>query len=298
MNSREAFNYYHIFQNFTEEEKEAYKPRLKRITETFGYRVDERTGMSAALRMYIISKSDRPMEELIDLSDMPHDELKRYMEWAAECYNQWLPGDINISFDPEYPGYLYDMFQGVDYEINLSKPKGERIENVMFHGEPLADDQILTLAVNNYRYSSGIKAKNLAEGKREWESSNSIRDMIVAYFDENSPVAPTVDGNWKITGVDLGKDDPRRAVLVAYINEGLLPTPYDKSYNLADFAALVAEAEANRAAGTTHDAPESQFPRPQLQLLPVGPCDRDGGLCRALFLLRRPFAVKPCSGCR
>lgn len=184
-------------------------------------------------------------------------ELKGYMEWAAECYNQWVPGDINISFDPEYPGYLYDMFQGVDYEINLSKPKGERIENVMFHGEPLSDDQILTLAVNNYRYSSGIKAKNLAEGKREWESSNSIRDMIVAYFSENSPVEPKVNNNWKITGVDLSKDDPRRAEIIGYINEGLLPTPYAKSYNLADYDALVAEAEANRAAGTEFESDQS-----------------------------------------
>lgn len=182
--------------------------------------------------------------------DVTGAELKGYMEWAAECYNQWVPGDINISFDPEYPGYLYDMFAGVDYEINLSKPKGERIENVMFHGEPLQDDQILKLAVNNYRYSSGIKAQNLAAGKRDWESSNSIRDMIVAYFGENSPVEPKVDNNWKITGVDLSKDDPRRAEIIGYINEGLLETPYDKSYNLADYDALVAQAEANRAAQT------------------------------------------------
>ncbi len=182
--------------------------------------------------------------------DVTGAELKAYMEWAAECYNQWVPGDINISFDPEYPGYLYDMFQGVDYEINLSKPKGERIENVMFHGEPLQDDQILKLAVNNYRYSSGLKAQGLAAGKRDWESSNSIRDMIVAYFGENSPVEPKVDNNWKITGVDLSRDDPRRAEIIGYINEGLLPTPYDRSYNLADYEALAAEAEANRAAGT------------------------------------------------
>ena len=61
-------------------------------------------------------------------------ELKAYMEWSAECYNQWQEGDINISFDPEYPDYLYDMFAGVDYEIDLSQPKGQRIQNVMFHG--------------------------------------------------------------------------------------------------------------------------------------------------------------------
>ena len=189
--------------------------------------------------------------------DVTGRELKDYMEWAAECYNQWVPGDINISFDPEYPGYLYDMFAGVDYEINLSKPKGERIENVMFRGEPLKDDQVLKLAVNNYRYSSCLKTKDLVEGKRDWESSNSIRDMIVDYFDENSPVAPSVDNNWHITGVDLSMDDPRRAEIIGYINEGLLPTPYDKSYNLADYEALVAEAEANCAAGEAVEEHES-----------------------------------------
>lgn len=175
-------------------------------------------------------------------------ELKAYMEWSAECYNQWKEGDINISFDPEYPDYLYDMFAGVDYEIDLSQPKGERIKNVMFQGEPLADDQVLTLAVNNYRYSSALKAQGIVSGTKEWESSNSIRDMIVAYFAEHSPVAPTVDNNWKIVGVDLSEDDPRRAELIGYINDGLLDPPYAASYNLADYDALVAQAQANAAA--------------------------------------------------
>ena len=176
-------------------------------------------------------------------------ELKKYMEWSAECYNQWKEGDINVSFNPEYPGYLYDMFSGVDYEINLSKPKGERIENVMFHGEPLQDDQVLTVAVNNYRYSSALKAQGLVEGTREWESSNSIRDMIVDYFAVHSPVEPEVDNNWKITGIDLNEDDPRRAELIGYINEGLLPVPYEASYNLADYDSLVEEAKAAEQAG-------------------------------------------------
>ena len=173
-------------------------------------------------------------------------ELKAYMEWSAECYNQWKPGDINISFDPEYPDYLYDMFEGVDYEIDLSQPKGERIKNVTFKGEPLADDATLTLAVNNYRYSSALKAQGLVAGKKEWESSSSIRDMIVEYFAENSPAAPFVTGNWKIVGVDLAEDDPRRSELVSLINEGYLDPPYAASYNLADYDALVAQAEANR----------------------------------------------------
>lgn len=167
-------------------------------------------------------------------------ELKAYMEWSAECYNQWQEGDINISFDPEYPGYLYDMFQGVDYEIDLSQPKGQRIKNVMFKGAPLADDQVLTLAVNNYRYSSALKSQGLVSGTKEWESSSSIRDMIVAYFAANSPVEPFTDNNWKITGVDLHEDDPRAQELIRLVNEGKLEKPYSKSLNLADYDKLVA----------------------------------------------------------
>ena len=170
-------------------------------------------------------------------------ELKAYMEWSAECYNQWVPGDINISFDPEYPDYLYDMFAGVDYELDLSQPKGSRVKNVMFKGEPLQDDQKLTLAVNNYRYSSGLKAYKLVTSSKEWESSGSIRDYLVAYFAEHSPVEPTVDNNWRIVGVDLCEDDPRRAELVALINEGKLDPPYAKSYNLADYDELIAKSQ-------------------------------------------------------
>ena len=186
-------------------------------------------------------------------------ELKAYMEWSAECYNQWVPGDINISFDPEYPGYLYDMFAGVDYEINLSKPKGERIENVMFKGEPLTDDQTLTLAVNNYRYSSALKAGGLIEGKKEWESSNSIRDMIVAYFAEHSPVAPEVDNNWKITGVDLQLDNPARAAYIEKINAGELATPYAKSINLNEANNVVVGGSIYSAAVGTDEAGTSYY---------------------------------------
>ncbi len=168
-------------------------------------------------------------------------ELKRYMEWSAAAYNRWKPGDINISFNPDHPGYMQDYFAGVDYDINLSRPEGERIENVMFKGKPLGDDQILKLAVNNYRYASVIKPLKFAKGYCDWESAELIRDMIADYISDNSPVTPTVDNNWRITGVDLSEDDPRRAKIIEYINEGSLPAPYNESCNLSSSSSLVGE---------------------------------------------------------
>ena len=163
-------------------------------------------------------------------------ELKAYMEWSAACYNQWKDGDLSISFNPEKPGYLYDMFAGVNYEIDLSQPEGSRIKNVTFKGQPLKDDQILTLAVNNYRYSSALKQYKLVSATKEWESPNSIRDMLVQYIKKNGTIKPTVDNNWKITGVDLQTSNPDRATLISLVNRGLLAVPYNTSLNVSDVA--------------------------------------------------------------
>ncbi|MDT4761616.1 bifunctional metallophosphatase/5'-nucleotidase [Sphaerochaeta sp. PS] len=159
-------------------------------------------------------------------------ELKAYMEWSAACYNQWKSGDISISFNPEKPGYLYDMFAGVDYQIDLSKPVGKRIVNVMFKGKPLSDTQTLTLAVNNYRYSSALKAQKLVKATKQWESPNSIRDMLVEHIKKEGTIKPMVDNNWKIVGVDL--TSPYRDAVIKMVNEGKLEPPYAKSLNIND----------------------------------------------------------------
>jgi 2',3'-cyclic-nucleotide 2'-phosphodiesterase (5'-nucleotidase family) len=169
-------------------------------------------------------------------------QLKAYMEWSAACYNQWKPGDVSISFNKDKPGYLYDMFAGVNYEIDLSQPAGSRIKNVTFKGKPLTDDQTLTLAVNDYRFSSGLKKAGIvpADTQKLWESSESIRDMLVRYLKQNSPIKPVVDNNWKIVGVDLQTSNPDRAKLVALVNRGLIAVPYNTSLNLNDAAAQLA----------------------------------------------------------
>ena len=94
-----------------------------------------------------------------------------------------------------------------------SKPAGQRIENVTFQGQPLTDDMTLTLCVNDYSYT-GMKKEGIISGEKEWESSASVRDMLVAYLAEHDPLEPTVDNNWKITGVDLQKDNPERAAYI------------------------------------------------------------------------------------
>lgn len=170
-------------------------------------------------------------------------ELKDYMEWSARYYNTFKPGDINISFNPDIRGYNYDMFQGVEYKIDISKPEGQRIVDLKFKGEPVKDTDIFKLAINNYRYG-GLKNMGILSREPYFESDpKSLRSYIADYIREKGEISPEVDNNWKIIGAEFG--DPYnkytiselklREYIIEEINKGniVIPASEDgRSYNI------------------------------------------------------------------
>lgn len=151
-------------------------------------------------------------------------ELKDYMEWSASYYNTYKTGDVTISFNPEIRGYNYDMFAGVDYKIDISKPVGERIVDVTFKGEPLRDDQVLKLAVNNYRFGSTLQSKDMIKNKEYFNSDpKPIRSFIAEYIKEKGTIEPKADNNWEIIGTDL--NHPLRDYIIEQVKEGNIEIP-------------------------------------------------------------------------
>jgi len=161
--------------------------------------------------------------------------LKKYMEWSASYYNSYKDGDITISFNPDIRGYNYDMFSGMTYEVNLSKPAGERIENIMIQGLPLVEDKVYRLSVNNYRFGTllGLDCVTMEDryydSYEEMQDAGRIRAMIIQYVqDEKSgKLAPTVDNNWKITGVDLDSSLKEMVFDKVRMGELMIPTSED-----------------------------------------------------------------------
>ncbi len=83
-------------------------------------------------------------------------QLKKYMEWSAGYYNTYKAGDLTISFDEKIRSYNYDMFAGVTYKVDISKPAGSRIVDLKRGGSSVQDTDTIRLAINNYRYD-GLK---------------------------------------------------------------------------------------------------------------------------------------------
>ena len=127
--------------------------------------------------------------------EMTEAQLKDALEHAASFYPAWPPPHG----EPLHlPGYNADSADGVSYVIDLTKPVGERIEKLEFHGKPLAADQKLRVAINNYRYTGGGRYTVYQGLPIVYRSPVEIRELLIAYLERTKKIPATGDGNWKI----------------------------------------------------------------------------------------------------
>ena len=161
-------------------------------------------------------------------------QLKQFMEWSAGYYNQYQPGDLTISFNADIRAYNYDMFAGVNYEIDISKPVGERIVNLTWpDGTPVEDDEVFEVAVNNYRASSHLLTDSIyGDGPKpellETDVRSDIGSMpaLIADYIQNvkgGTITPVCDNNWKIIGNDW--DEALHQKAVEQLANGTLTIP-------------------------------------------------------------------------
>lgn len=126
--------------------------------------------------------------------------LKDALENAARYYLscQGARCEQGPLVNTRIPGYNFDIAEGVDYEIDLTRPEGDRIRNLRWKGQPLAPNQPLKLAINNYR-AAGSAGYGMFKGARVvWKSGEEIREMIVRYYTERGELPAAPDGNWRV----------------------------------------------------------------------------------------------------
>lgn len=193
------------------------------------------------------------------------ENLKKYMEWSANYYNKAVPGDITVSFDPKIRSYNYDIFSGVDYQIDISKDQGKRIMNPMIGGVAVEDSKTYKLALNNYRFGTLKDLKLVTtedvyyDSFKVYQDAGRIRDMIIKYVQEQmgGVITPKVDNNWKIIGFDF--NHPMKETAFAKIRSGELKIPVSEDGRTLNVKAVTV-ADLNGIPGV-----------PEVNTIPVSP---------------------------
>jgi len=183
-------------------------------------------------------------------------ELKKYMEWVGDYFNQQHDGDVTYSFNPQRRSSKYstnDFFDGVTYTIDLRKPVGQRITDLKLNdGTPVTDTMPIRLGMNSYRMGhltqkggvlEGMQFPVLSDTKAEYgEEAGTIRNLTIRYLTEvkNGEYQGKALQRWKLAGLE--GYEPERKIVEKLLNEGKISVPVTDDGRYTNVASINVKA--------------------------------------------------------
>jgi 2',3'-cyclic-nucleotide 2'-phosphodiesterase / 3'-nucleotidase len=128
-------------------------------------------------------------------------QLKDALEHSARYFKEYQQGkSVADLIDTRIPGYNFDVAEGVSYDIDLTKPFGQRIQNLKFKGQPLSPAQELRVVTNNYRVNGGGGYDMFRNAPVVYRSSAEVRELIIDWVEKHRTIPIETDNNWRIVG--------------------------------------------------------------------------------------------------
>jgi 2',3'-cyclic-nucleotide 2'-phosphodiesterase/3'-nucleotidase len=165
-------------------------------------------------------------ENLLYTIEMTGKEIKDYLEYS---YGNWFDqmkdeNDNLLRFKVDEKGnlvysqrsnspelyerfYNFDAAAGIDYEVDVTKPIGEKIKIIKFSdGRKFEPDSKYKVALNSYRgngggghLTRGSKISKEELSKRVISSTEKdLRYYMMKWIEEKKSVEPKLLGNWKV----------------------------------------------------------------------------------------------------
>ncbi|HLP08225.1 MAG TPA: 5'-nucleotidase C-terminal domain-containing protein [Opitutaceae bacterium] len=130
-------------------------------------------------------------------------EVKAALEHSASYYLPFEPGKTVAQLaNPRAPGYNFDTAEGVEYEIDLHRPVGERIRNLTRRGQPLDLDAKFRVAINSFRKNGGGGYGMFRDAKPVTNDSREIRDLILEWIETHGAVPAEPTNNWRFVPLE------------------------------------------------------------------------------------------------
>lgn len=137
-------------------------------------------------------------------------QLKDWMEWSFRYYAQVTSSNDLVMKDKtlNIPDYNLDQLYGATYTIDLTEQAGRRIKNLKVNGKFVSDNDLFTVAINNYRFNGGggfMKAAGITKPEVIFDSAKAygddgqIRNLMINYIRDQKVIEPAVDNNWQIS---------------------------------------------------------------------------------------------------
>ena len=127
-------------------------------------------------------------------------DIKAALERTAE-YFSLVDGEVELAKNGNYlklQHYNYDMWEGIDYVIDITKPINFRITKINYKNSPIDMEGEYAVVMNNYRAGGGGNYL-LFRGKPVLKDiPTDMAELIANYILERKTIKATVNDNWKV----------------------------------------------------------------------------------------------------
>ncbi len=148
------------------------------------------------------------LEESYALWTQMVNDKQKHLIYFASC----SPSPIDNRF--KYPTYNFDSAAGINYTVDITKPKGEKITIIsMSNGEPFEFDKTYTVAINSYRGNGGGDLLTKGAGISHDELPNRVvnstdkdlRYYLLKQIEKEQTISPDIDCNWRFIPEDIAE---------------------------------------------------------------------------------------------
>lgn len=128
------------------------------------------------------------------------EELRGWAENAARAYaaNETSSALLN----PDRPRFHFDTLYGLQYDIDLSKPPGERINCLHFNGAEVAQDTHFVVATSDFRLAGGGGYVPLPRSRIVAQSDMTLETALIETLAGKTTPHWAPDPPWRLTGLD------------------------------------------------------------------------------------------------
>jgi 2',3'-cyclic-nucleotide 2'-phosphodiesterase / 3'-nucleotidase len=118
--------------------------------------------------------------------DATGQQIKDELEWTAGYFNQYYYEPAGVTVNSGVRDYNYDLWSGIDYKLDVTKPVGQRVVELSLNGQPLAMDQVVRVALNNYRATGKFPT-----APKLYQSTTEVRELITNWIMERGTISPS-----------------------------------------------------------------------------------------------------------
>ncbi|WP_342562946.1 bifunctional metallophosphatase/5'-nucleotidase [Paenibacillus sp. FSL R7-0345] len=130
-------------------------------------------------------------------------DIRAALEQSAEYFTLNAEGQITVNpafLSPKPQHFNYDMWEGIEYELDISKPAGQRVTMLQRNGQPLGADTEYDVVMNNYRAAGGGNFAMFQGKPVVKDIPVDMVELIADYISGRGRITAGVNHNWRVIG--------------------------------------------------------------------------------------------------